>query len=204
MDAAVGFLSALFWGLLTLSVLVFIHEGGHFLAARACGVRVTEFFLGLPCSKNIHRVSKRIGTKFGVTPILLGGYAAVSGMEDAQTPCAGAVLSAVHRHGTASTAQLAAELGESEEDVQEACAMLVGWGSLACAYEPDEDRRYYPASFASVPRDAAGRTLFAAAGSIESTRPPRASRGSRRWGSRPSSSRSAPRPTRARASGPAP
>ena len=86
MDAAVGFLSALFWGLLTLSVLVFIHEGGHFLAARACGVRVTEFFLGLPCSKNIHRVSKRIGTKFGVTPILLGGYAAVTGMEDAQTP----------------------------------------------------------------------------------------------------------------------
>ena len=160
MDAAVGFLSALFWGLLTLSVLVFIHEGGHFLAARACGVRVTEFFLGLPCSKNIHRVSKRIGTKFGVTPILLGGYAAVSGMEDARTPCAAAVLSAVHRHGTVSTAQLAAELGESEEDVQEACAMLVGWGSLACAYEPDEDRRYYPASFASVPRDAAGRTLF--------------------------------------------
>ena len=97
MDAAVGFLSALFWGLLTLSVLVFIHEGGHFLAARACGVRVTEFFLGLPCSKNIHRVSKRIGTKFGVTPILLGGYAAVSGMEDAQTPCAAAVLSAVSR-----------------------------------------------------------------------------------------------------------
>ena len=26
-------LHAIFWGLLTLSVLVFIHEGGHFLAA---------------------------------------------------------------------------------------------------------------------------------------------------------------------------
>ena len=33
---------------IVLSVLVFIHEGGHFLAARAFGVRVTEFMLGLP------------------------------------------------------------------------------------------------------------------------------------------------------------
>ena len=31
---------------IVLSVLVFIHEGGHFLAARAFGVRVTEFMLG--------------------------------------------------------------------------------------------------------------------------------------------------------------
>ena len=31
-----------------LGFLVFIHEGGHYLAARAFGVRVTEFMLGLP------------------------------------------------------------------------------------------------------------------------------------------------------------
>ena len=69
MDTIVGFLSALFWGVVTFSVLVFIHEGGHFLAARACGVRVSEFFLGMPCRYNLHHVSRRIGTKFGVTPI---------------------------------------------------------------------------------------------------------------------------------------
>ena len=35
-------------GVITIGLLVFIHEGGHFLAARAFGVRVTEFMLGLP------------------------------------------------------------------------------------------------------------------------------------------------------------
>ena len=51
MQAVLGFLSAVFWGVLLLSVLVFVHEGGHYLAARAFGVRVTEFFLGLPCTR---------------------------------------------------------------------------------------------------------------------------------------------------------
>ena len=35
MQAVLGFLSAVFWGVLLLSVLVFVHEGGHYLAARA-------------------------------------------------------------------------------------------------------------------------------------------------------------------------
>ena len=33
---------------IVLGFLVFIHEGGHFLAARAFGVRVSEFMIGLP------------------------------------------------------------------------------------------------------------------------------------------------------------
>lgn len=33
---------------IVLSILVFVHEGGHYLAARAFGVRVTEFMIGLP------------------------------------------------------------------------------------------------------------------------------------------------------------
>ena len=81
MDTVLSILSSVFWGLLMLSVLVFLHEGGHFLAARSCGVRVTEFFLGLPCRFDIHCTSRRIGTKFGVTPLLLGGYAAICGMD---------------------------------------------------------------------------------------------------------------------------
>ena len=43
-----GVVSAVFWGVVVLSLLVFLHEGGHFLAARACGMRVTEFYLGMP------------------------------------------------------------------------------------------------------------------------------------------------------------
>ena len=63
---------------LILGFLVFIHEGGHYLAARAFGVRVTEFMLGLP-GPNIGFT--KWGTKFGVTPFLLGGYAKLCGME---------------------------------------------------------------------------------------------------------------------------
>ena len=37
-------LSPIFWGLLVLSLLVFVHEAGHYGMARLCGVRVTEFF----------------------------------------------------------------------------------------------------------------------------------------------------------------
>ncbi|MFR3450280.1 MAG: site-2 protease family protein [Collinsella sp.] len=82
-----------------LSVLVFVHEGGHFLAARACGVRVLEFFLGMPCRFNIHHVSKRIGTKFGVTPdSSRRGYAEICGMDPTDVPCAPQVLACIHRH----------------------------------------------------------------------------------------------------------
>ena len=63
---------------ISIGFLVFIHEGGHYLAARAFGVRVTEFMLGLP--------GPSIGftkgeTRYGVTAVPLGGYAKVCGME---------------------------------------------------------------------------------------------------------------------------
>ena len=125
MDTVLSVLSSVFWGLLMLSVLVFLHEGGHFLAARACGVRVTEFFLGLPCRFDIHYTSRRIGTKFGVTPLLLGGYAAICGMDPTDVSCADRVLAAIYRHGRVTVADLAVELELSEEVVLEACALLL-------------------------------------------------------------------------------
>ena len=48
---------------IVLGILVVIHEGGHYLASRAFGVRVTEFMLGMP-GPNIG--FKKWGTKFGV------------------------------------------------------------------------------------------------------------------------------------------
>ena len=51
---------------LVLGFLVFIHEGGHFLAARAFGVRVSEFMIGLP-GPSIGVTWK--GTRFGVTAV---------------------------------------------------------------------------------------------------------------------------------------
>lgn len=164
MDALLGFIAPLFWGFLLLSALVFVHEGGHFLAARACGVRVTEFFLGMPCRFNLHWVSPRIGTKFGITPILLGGYAEICGMDPTEVACAPQVLTYVHEHGVASVEQIAAGLGLSQEDALEACALLMGWGALAPRYDAEkgerEGGRYYPSTYAAMPRDAQGNTLY--------------------------------------------
>lgn len=162
MEAISEIIAPIFWGVLLLSVLVFVHEGGHFLAARACGVRVTELFLGMPCRFNVHFSSKHIGTKFGVTPLLIGGYAAICGMDPQTVPCAPAVLAAVHRHGTVSVSDLARELELDPDDVLDACAFLLGWGSIAPVYEDEskQSSKYYPMTYASMPRDAAGNTVY--------------------------------------------
>lgn len=162
MDQIISVLSSVFWGLVVLSVLVFLHEGGHFLAARACSVRVTEFFLGLPCSVNLHHRSRRIGTKFGVTPLLLGGYAAICGMDPTDIDCAPQVLAGIYRHGKVSVEDLARELGLPDEDVMEACALLLGWGSIEPWYQEGEkpSSRYYPTRYQTLPRDKGGNTIF--------------------------------------------
>ncbi|MDR1359193.1 MAG: site-2 protease family protein [Coriobacteriales bacterium] len=71
-------LMTVFWGLVLLTTIVFIHEGGHFLAARAFGVRVKEFMIGLPGAK---LAFKHKETYYGVTVVPLGGYCMIAGME---------------------------------------------------------------------------------------------------------------------------
>lgn len=62
-----------------LSVLVFVHELGHFLAAKAVGIRVETFSLGFP--PNIFK--KKIGdTVYAIGAIPFGGYVRMSGMID--------------------------------------------------------------------------------------------------------------------------
>ena len=77
-DTLPGFLPSLFWGIITISILVFVHEAGHALAARALGLKVTEFFIGLPGPK----ISFKIGeTRYGVTAIPFGGYVRIPALE---------------------------------------------------------------------------------------------------------------------------
>jgi regulator of sigma E protease len=62
--------------LLVLGVLIFVHELGHFLAARRLGVRVLTFSLGFgPKLVNI----KRGDTEYCVSAIPLGGYVKMAG-----------------------------------------------------------------------------------------------------------------------------
>ena len=61
--------------ILLLSFLVLIHELGHFLAAKAFGIKVEKFGFGLPFGPTL--LEKKIGdTTFLVHALLLGGYVA--------------------------------------------------------------------------------------------------------------------------------
>lgn len=68
--------------ILALTILVFIHELGHFLAARAFGVKVEKFFIFFDAwGKKIWSI-KRGDTEYGIGWLPLGGYVKIVGMID--------------------------------------------------------------------------------------------------------------------------
>ena len=130
---------------IVIGLLVFIHEGGHFLAARAFGVRVTEFMLGMPGPG----VGIRRGeTKFGVTCIPLGGYARVCGMEPGEmSPHLEGVLASVYRRGTANMEDVAADCGITPDEAYDALEELVEWGSVTGPEKRDQYNTYRTPAF---------------------------------------------------------
>lgn len=158
MSAVLNVIVTAFWGLLLLSVLVFIHEGGHYLAARAFGVRVTEFFLGLPSRAKLSYKSRSRGTEIGVTPILLGGYTRICGMEPGDEGRLADALACVQRHGRVTAEELAQELGVDEDEAYGLLARLVDWGSIRPYYDAAlgerPGQRDWPRSFETLRRDA--------------------------------------------------
>ena len=67
--------------LLVLSVLVFVHEWGHFWVARRCGVRVETFSIGF--GPELLGRTDRQGTRWKFAAIPLGGYVRFYGDGDA-------------------------------------------------------------------------------------------------------------------------
>jgi regulator of sigma E protease len=62
---------------LGFSLLIILHEGGHFLAAKATGMRIERFFLFFgPTLWSF----KRGETEYGIKSIPLGGYVKITGM----------------------------------------------------------------------------------------------------------------------------
>ncbi|MGA9116601.1 MAG: RIP metalloprotease RseP [Bacteroidota bacterium] len=73
------FLETAFYFAATLGVLVFVHELGHFLAAKMCRMRVDRFSIGFPP----RAFGKKIGeTDYCVSWIPIGGYVKIAGMID--------------------------------------------------------------------------------------------------------------------------
>ena len=77
MDILINILSFLF----IITILVVIHELGHFLAAKSIGLKVEKFYIGF----NLFGlgIKRKINeTEFGIGLFPIGGYVKVSGMID--------------------------------------------------------------------------------------------------------------------------
>jgi len=89
------FLSAVFYFVIAIGVLVFIHEFGHFAAARLFGIRADVFALGmgyrlfgynkvngLSVGKLPDQIDLKGHTDYRVSAFPIGGYVKISGMID--------------------------------------------------------------------------------------------------------------------------
>ena len=85
--------------LFVLGVLVFVHELGHFLAARRIGVRVLTFSLGFGPKLLKWR---RGDTEYCISAIPLGGYVKMAGESPDDPGAARRTNSCRRRNGNAS------------------------------------------------------------------------------------------------------
>ncbi|MCG6552939.1 MAG: RIP metalloprotease RseP [Candidatus Magnetominusculus sp. LBB02] len=66
------------YAVLLLGVLIFVHELGHFIFAKAVGIKVTKFSLGM----GPKLISRKYGdTEYALSALLIGGYVRMHGDE---------------------------------------------------------------------------------------------------------------------------
>ncbi|HEY3919620.1 MAG TPA: RIP metalloprotease RseP [Stellaceae bacterium] len=80
MASATGGFGYVFWFLVVLTVLVFVHELGHYLVARWNGVRVETFSIGF--GPELFGWTDRADTRWKISAIPLGGYVKMFGDAD--------------------------------------------------------------------------------------------------------------------------
>ena len=69
--------------ILSISLLVILHEGGHYAFARLFGIRVEKFYLFFDWKFSLFKFKpKNSDTEFGIGWIPLGGYCKIAGMVD--------------------------------------------------------------------------------------------------------------------------
>ena len=74
------------YAILIFGLLIFIHELGHFIVARLCGVKVLEFAIGMG-PKLISWKGKKSGTRYALRAFPIGGFVNMlgeNGMEAVQ------------------------------------------------------------------------------------------------------------------------
>lgn len=83
-------LGVIFQVAIGLGLVIFVHELGHFLAAKMCGVKCEKFYIGfdVPIRIGPIRLPSRLGrfrwgeTEYGIGVIPLGGYVKMLGQDD--------------------------------------------------------------------------------------------------------------------------
>jgi regulator of sigma E protease len=79
MDFLISILTSTLWVVLALTVLIFVHEFGHFITAKYFGMRVERFSIGFPPTI----FGRHYGdTEYAIGATPLGGYVKISGMID--------------------------------------------------------------------------------------------------------------------------
>ena len=68
------------FAILAFGILIFVHELGHFLVAKACGVKVTEFSMGMG-PQLLHK--QKGETVYSLRALPIGGFCAMEGEEEA-------------------------------------------------------------------------------------------------------------------------
>ena len=66
-------------GILLFELIIFCHEGGHFIAAKLSGVRVNEFALGM--GPKLFQFTKG-ETTYSLRLLPIGGYCAMEGEDE--------------------------------------------------------------------------------------------------------------------------
>jgi len=69
---------------IVFSLLVFVHEFGHFIVAKKAGIKVEEFGFGYP--PRLFTIMERGGTKYTVNAIPFGGFVRMLGEDDPSVP----------------------------------------------------------------------------------------------------------------------
>jgi regulator of sigma E protease len=87
MLAAIDLATIAYWTWIVIKVaiglgaVIFVHELGHFLVAKACGVKCEKFFIGFDIGG--YKISRRWGeTEYGIGILPLGGYVKMLGQDD--------------------------------------------------------------------------------------------------------------------------
>jgi len=122
--------------IIVLGVLIFVHELGHFLAARSVGIRVERFSIGL--GPRIFGF-RRGDTEYVVSAIPLGGYVKMGGMEDE-------VMEAIEGGGEGPAAEKEGEATAVEGTTDPAGTVLASEMAASGSHRPgDFDSKSVPA-----------------------------------------------------------